>query len=80
MPTSAECRQKADECYRMAAEAKTESDRAACLDLARTWLEASLNPDLTPEQVAQARKYELEPQPEAPPSGGLRRWLWEFFG
>jgi hypothetical protein len=40
MPTSNEYRQSAEECYRLAGEAKTETDRLACLELARvvtTW-------------------------------------------
>jgi hypothetical protein len=31
----------AEQCYRLANEAKTDVDRMACLDLARTWLEAA---------------------------------------
>jgi len=41
MSTADEYREKADECYRMANEAKTEADRIALLDLAKTWLEAA---------------------------------------
>ena len=41
MPTSNEYRQKAEECYRLANEAKTETDRLACLDLARSFLDAA---------------------------------------
>ena len=53
MPTSNEYRQSAEECYRLAGEAKTETDRLACLELARTWLEAASRRDgMTPEQIA----------------------------
>jgi len=41
MSTADEYREKADECYRMANEAKTEADRIALLELAKTWLEAA---------------------------------------
>jgi hypothetical protein len=34
MPTSDEYRATAEECYRLAQEAKSEADRLACLDLA----------------------------------------------
>ena len=45
MPTSNEYRQSAEECYRLAGEAETETDRLACLELARTWLEAASRRD-----------------------------------
>jgi hypothetical protein len=41
MPTANEYLKMAEECYRLAKEAKTETDRLACLDLAKTWLEAA---------------------------------------
>jgi hypothetical protein len=57
MPTSNEYRQSAEECYRLAGEAKTETDRLACLELARTWLEAASRRDeMTPEQIAGEEK------------------------
>ena len=45
MPTSNEYRQSAEECYRLAGGAETETDRLACLELARTWLEAASRRD-----------------------------------
>jgi hypothetical protein len=41
MPTANEYLRKAEECYRMANEAKTEEDRLACLELAQTWIAAA---------------------------------------
>jgi hypothetical protein len=41
MPSATGYCKMAEECYRLANEAKTEVDRLACLDLARTWLEAA---------------------------------------
>jgi hypothetical protein len=41
MPTVNEYLRMAEDCYRLAREAKTETDRLACLDLARTWIEAA---------------------------------------
>jgi len=64
MPTSNEYRQTAEECYRLINEAKTETDRLACLDLAHTWLEAASRQDeMTPEQVAEVQKLEPKPKP-----------------
>jgi len=45
MPSANEYFKMAEECYRLASEAKTEVDRLACLDLARTWLEAAAEQD-----------------------------------
>ena len=41
MPTANDYLRMAEECYRLAKEAKTDNDRQACLDLARTWIEAA---------------------------------------
>ena len=41
MPTANEYLKMAEECYRLAKEAKTDSDRQALLDLATTWIEAA---------------------------------------
>ena len=49
MPTSDENLKRAEECYRMASEAKTEADRLACLELARTFLEAATREGEMPE-------------------------------
>jgi hypothetical protein len=48
MPTANEYLKMAEECYRLANEAKSESDRLACLDLARTWIEAASQQDSAP--------------------------------
>ncbi len=45
MPTANDYFKMAEECYRLANEAKTDTDRLACLDLARTWLEAAAQQD-----------------------------------
>jgi hypothetical protein len=50
MPTVNEYLKKAEECYRLAREAKTESDRLACLDLARTWIEAASQQHDVPQE------------------------------
>lgn len=76
MPTSDEYRKTAEECYRLATEAKTETDRLACLDLARSWLDiASRQEAMTPEEIAEAQEFAREreaedeaPQPKAPTS------------
>jgi hypothetical protein len=57
MPTANEYLKMAEECYRLAREAKTETDRLACLELARTWIEA-------------ASQQQSETQEPAPKSGG----------
>lgn len=75
----------AEACYRLANEAKTETDRLACLELARTWLEAASRQDeMTPEQTAAAQKLELDwqqkpemPQPQT--RSGWRQRLLRFF-
>ena len=81
-PTSNQYRQSAEECYRLAGEAKTETDRLACLELARTWLEAASRRDeMTPEQTAEEEKLENSRKqlPETPkhqnPSGWWLRVL-----
>ena len=65
MPTSDEYRATAEECYRLAQDAKSEADRLACLDLASTWLEAASRQDeMTPEQVADAEELAQQQQPK----------------
>jgi hypothetical protein len=67
MPTSDEYRKVAEEYYRLAREAKTETDRLALLDLAQRWLEAASRRDeMTPEQIAEAQKLapEWKPKPK----------------
>jgi hypothetical protein len=60
MPSANNYFKMAEECYRLANEAKTEVDRLACLDLARTWLEAAAQQDeaerRTRETVPKARQ------------------------
>jgi hypothetical protein len=70
MPTSDEYRASAEECYRLATEAKTETDRLACLDLARNWLDAASRQEAMTaaeradvEQVARELKAESDGQP-----------------
>jgi hypothetical protein len=58
MRTSDEYRKIAEEYDRLASEAKTETDRLALLDLARTWLDtASRQIEKSSEQTAEARKF-----------------------
>jgi hypothetical protein len=57
MPTANEYLRLAEECYRLAKEAKTETDRLACLDLAQQWIEAaSLQQDETPKPASEPTK------------------------
>jgi hypothetical protein len=77
MPTSNEYRQKAEECYRLANEAKTETDRLACLDLARNFLDAAARQEeMTSEQIAVAQKPERAPKPETATSQSSAGWGW----
>jgi hypothetical protein len=41
MSTANDYLKMAEECYRLAKEAKTDNDRQALLDLARNWIEAA---------------------------------------
>jgi hypothetical protein len=83
MPSSKEDIRRAEECYRLANEAKTESDRLACLDLARTWLDVSSSEDVTvPTQMTEPGEPELTrnsrfQEPERP--SGWRRWVLGLF-
>ena len=45
MPTPDEYRKIAETYYRLACDAKTEADRLALLDLAKSWLEAASRED-----------------------------------
>jgi hypothetical protein len=58
MPSANDYFKMAEECYRLANEAKTDVDRLACLDLARTWLEAAAQQD-----EADKRARETPPKP-----------------
>ena len=65
MPTANECRQRAEECYRLATEAKIETDRLALLDLARNWLDAAANQDgMSSSEEAEQLARELKRKPE----------------
>jgi hypothetical protein len=85
MTTSNEYRKMAEECYRLASEAKTETDRLACLELARNWLEAASSQDrMSPEQIAEAEKLTLAWDPkrdflEPKTALGWRQRLLSFF-
>jgi hypothetical protein len=77
MPTSNEYRKKAEECYRLANEAKTETDRLACLDLARSFLDAAARQEeMTSEQIAEAQKPERGPKLETETSQSNTGWGW----
>jgi hypothetical protein len=57
MPTANEYLKLAEECYRLAKEAKTETDRLACLDLAQQWIEAaSRQQDEAPKPASEPTK------------------------
>src|SRR5262249_12358561 len=63
MPASREYAKRAEKCFRLAAEARSETDRVACLDLAQKWLEAaSASPqdETTADHIAKAEKSESE--------------------
>ena len=64
MPTANECRQRAEECYRLATETKIETDRLALLDLARNWLDAASQDEMTPSEEAEQLARELKRMPE----------------
>ncbi|HEY2526733.1 MAG TPA: hypothetical protein VGJ20_02110 [Xanthobacteraceae bacterium] len=77
MPTSDEYRKTAEECYRLANEAKTETERLALLDLAHTWLEAaSRQEEMTPAQIAEALKLPSESKREPATSQPQARSGW----
>ena len=73
MPTSNEYRKKAEECYRLANEAKTETDRLACLDLARSFLDAAARQE---EMTSEAQKPERAPKLETETSQSNIGWGW----
>jgi len=77
MPTSNEYGKKAEECYRLANEAKTETDRLACLDLARNFLDAAARQEeMTSEQIAAAQRPERAPKLEIETSQSNTGWGW----
>jgi hypothetical protein len=77
MPASDEYSKLAEECFRLAREAKDETDRLACLDLAQKWLEAASHQnERASEQIAGEHK-PVTPQGKAP-SGWLQRALGIF--
>jgi hypothetical protein len=47
MPSASDYFKMAEQCYRLASEAKNDVDRLACLDLARTWLDAAAQQEQT---------------------------------
>jgi len=62
MPTSDEYGKLAEECFRIAREAKNEIDRLACLDLEQKWLEAASHQNertFCPEQKRGPRRPSL---------------------
>jgi hypothetical protein len=56
MPSANDYFKMAEECYRLANEAKTDTDRLACIDLARTWLEAAAQQDEADKRVRHANR------------------------
>ena len=68
MPASKEYAKRAEKCFRLAAEARSETDRVACLDLAQKWLEvasASRQYATTPDHIANAEQSESERKAKA---------------
>jgi hypothetical protein len=62
MPADSDYLKMAEECYRLAREAKTETDRLALLDLARTWIEAaSREQDEAQKRAAEPAKARAKP-------------------
>ena len=53
MATSNEYGNLPEKCFRLAREAKTETERLACLDLAQKCLEVSPRNEATSEQIAE---------------------------
>ena len=83
MPASKEYAKRAEKCFRLAAEARSETDRVACLDLAQKWLEASLRQsETTSEQMAESQKLERlgKLKPERPQLQVQSGWLQRLFG
>jgi hypothetical protein len=64
MPTANEYLKKAEECYRLASEAKTETDRLACLELARTWIEAAYHEQDEARKPVNPAESKAHPPPE----------------
>ena len=68
---------KCEECYRLANEAKTETDRLACLDLARSFLDAAARQEeMTSEQIAEAQKPDRGPKLGTETSQSHTGWGW----
>ena len=84
MTTSDEYEKLAEGCFRLAREAKTETDRLACLDLGLKWLDAATRQDETfSGRMAEAQELERarKPPPESlqrHPPGWLQRVLGIF--
>lgn len=77
MPTSAEYGKLAEECYRLATEAKTETDRLACLELAQSWLEAASREEgMAPEQIAEEQKLAHSWMPDETPQPKVLSGFW----
>ena len=82
MSTSDDYSKLAEKCYRLAAEAKTEADRIACLELAQGWLEkASQQDEAAAEQIVEAEKQVREQATAATPELEARvGWLQRLLG
>jgi hypothetical protein len=84
MTTSDEYGKLAEGCFRLAREAKTETDRLACLDLGLKWLDAASRQDETirgrmaeAQELERARRLAPESQ-QLHPLGWLQRVLGIF--
>jgi hypothetical protein len=82
MTTSHEYGKLAEGCFRLAREAKTETDRLACLDLGLKWLNAASRQDETisgrmaeAQELERAKKLTPESLQLRPPE-----WLQRVFG
>jgi len=73
MPTPDEYRKIAETYYRLACDAKTEADRLALLDLAKSWLEAASRDDTKSlrERRRSWRARAARPMPLLPPKADI---------
>ncbi len=81
MPASNDYSKLAEECYRLANEAKTESDRQACLHLMQSWLDAASRQDSAiSEHRAEAQTSERTSDVKLSRRKGSTKWRHRLFG
>jgi hypothetical protein len=84
MSRADEYRKIAEECDRLALEAKTETDRLALLDLAHSWLDsASRQEEINHEREVEEAEFDLTARAGEDPAFDnaprKRGWLWRWF-